>query len=447
MVRRVTHAGRWIGSFIIAGNVALAALTIGCSDTAANPSGETIRLGASLPFSGKESAMGRNLEQALLLAIDDVNDSGGINGVPLELVARDSNSGSARGLNDLLDLLYNENVAFLIGPEESNLANAIVEDVRSLDVLNILPGDAAPSSSRSSTTGAWLRLAPTPFAVACGLGAHAIAEGARTANTLYSLEDYNTSLATDFRFQFRNQGGQMLASVSIQPGQTSYASAIDRVMATHADQTLLIAYPATAASIVTDWVISGRVGSWYLSPLLRTEVFLLNIPYGALDGSFGVSPTLSLTSECDMLEGHVYGSISCGHANADRFVKHFNNRWDGDRPFSAAHYYYDAVVLLAMGMQYAQATRGSIPSSAQMHQLIRKLNRTSNERGYWFDLSSAMRQLAAGQTVRYVGAAAEYEFDDFGVAQHRAFDTWTIRQNSIVAQGVDYASCMDVGDM
>lgn len=453
------RVARWL---VVAASVAAEVLVTGCTDTSTKPKGETIRIGASLPFSGKESAMGRNIEQAMLLAIDDVNKAGGISGVPLELVARDSNSGSERGLNDLLDLLYNEHVSYLIGPEENDLANEIVGDLRELDVLDILPGYAAPSSERSSSQGAWLRLAPTPYAVACGLGAHAVAEGAKVANSLYSLEDYNTSLATDFRFHFRRMGGEMKSSVTIQSDQVSYTSALDRLSADQAAQTLLIAYPAAAASLVTEWMVTGRQGHWYLSPLLRTEAFLLNIPYGALDGSFGLSPTLSLNSECDIPSsgdasngmvgnltelGFVYGPVSCTHANRVRFQNHFSDHWDRTRPFSAAHFYYDAVVLLAMGMQYATAVKGGIPSAKPLQQLILTLNNASNEPGYWYDLPSAMEQLANGKTLRYVGAAAEYGFNQFGVAQHRVFDTWTIEHNEFVTKGAYYAACLELSNI
>jgi ABC-type branched-subunit amino acid transport system substrate-binding protein len=428
----------------VAGVVTCAILAFGCTDSSSKTQETSIRIGSSLPFTGKESAMGRNLEQAMILAVEDVNNAGGIAGTPLELISRDSNSGSERGFTDLLDLLYNEKVAYLIGPEENELASRIVEDIRGLDVLNVLSGYAAPSSNSSSTTGAWLRLAPTPYAIACGLGAHAIAEGAQTANALYSLEDYNTSLATDFRFHFRNMGGKLESFVTVQPDQSSYADAIQGVAASSADQTLLIAYPAAAAELVTEWTVAGRQGSFYLSPLLRTEVFLLNIPYGALDGSFGLSPTLSLVSECETMQGYTSGQIQCTSDNSRRFVSHFSERWDGTSPFDAAHFYYDAVLLLATAMQYAMATQGAIPATKQLHELVRALSQSSNAPGYWYDLASTMANLGAGRVMKYVGAAAEYEFDSFGVAQHRTFDSWIIRQNEFVDQGAYYASCIDI---
>lgn len=437
-IRRAIQPGSRLAAIAIYGS------TIGaCSDSTQNSTGKTIRIGTSLPFSGNETALGQNLEQAITLALEDVNRAGGINGIPLELVSRDSNSGSERGLMDLLDLLYDESVKYLIGPEENKLANEIASDIRNLDILNILPGDAAPSTKRASSTGAWLRLAPTPFDVACGLGTHTIAEGTKLANVVYSLEDYNTSLATDFRFHFRNMGGDIPSSALVRPNEDSYQSALNEVNASNATETLLIAYPVTAAKIITEWALSGRRGRWYLSPLLYSEMLLQNVPYGALEGAFGLSPTLSLNGECKLLDGYDSGPIHCSHENADRFVQHYVNRWDGVHPSSTAHFYYDGIVLLAMALQYAVATQDSIPRSKEVHRLIRFLNQTKNEPAYWDNIESAMINLTAGKAVRYVGAAASYEFDEFGVAKHRTFDSWSVQDNTFKENGVYYANCFD----
>ena len=47
---------------------------------------------------------------------------------------------------------------------------------------------------------------------------------------------------------------------------------------------MLIAYPSTASTIVTEWGFAGRTGAWFLSPMLQADGFLLNVPYGALQG-------------------------------------------------------------------------------------------------------------------------------------------------------------------
>lgn len=414
----------------------------GCEDSNQQATGATIEIGASLPYTGREAALGRNIEQAMLLAIEDVNRFGGINGTRLSLVSKDSNSGSERGLNDLLSLLYERQVSFLIGPEENDLAGQIVADVKSLDVFNILPGYAAPAINRSTRTGAWLKLAPSTFAMGCALAMHALEDDVATANTLASQEDYNANLASAFGSIYRQQG-KLEPSVTLQPNQTSFSNTINRSRAPNPERTLLIAYPAEAASVVTEWSITNGEGDWYLSPLLHAEVFLSNVPYGALDGAFGLSPSVSLTSECE-IPNVDYGNqhVDCKRDNHTAFTRHFEERWEGTKPFPAANLYYDAVVLLALGMQYVYATGESAPTSKSIQRAILKMNVAANDPASWQDLGEALERTAEGNPVRYVGAGAEYEFDEFGTARHSVFDAWGIKGQEFVAEGQYFARCL-----
>src|SRR4029079_16996799 len=109
-----------------------------------------------------------------LLAVEDLNKAGGLAGKSFAIASRDSNSGSERGLNQLLQLLYTDPVAYLVGPEENDLAQKIVPDIKGLDVFNMLPGYAAPSVARSSPSGAWMRLAPSPLVTGCALAKRAL---------------------------------------------------------------------------------------------------------------------------------------------------------------------------------------------------------------------------------------------------------------------------------
>ncbi|HKO50511.1 MAG TPA: ABC transporter substrate-binding protein [Polyangiaceae bacterium] len=412
----------------------------GCSSNSASAPTETIQLGAILPFTGKEAALGRNIEQAMLLAMEDVNRAGGIDGLPLEVVSRDSNSGSERGLNELLNLIYNDKVQYLIGPEETELANSIVSDIKSLNITNVLPGYAAPSVQRASATGAWYRLAPAPFDIGCAFARHAEDDGVISANALSMSDDYNATLASLFNQQY-SESGRVLPSVTIQAGQSSYSGAIKRALDFKPERTLLNANPATGSEVITEWAIGDGRGSWYLSPLLRADAFLINVPYGSLDGFLGISPSLSLQSECETLTGYDHGAIACTRSNATRFSNHFAARWGGTQPFPSARLYYDAVLLLAMGMRYAVATTGVIPRAAELHRLILQLNKADNPPARWYDLETAFSALDNGEKLRFIGSGAEYSFDRYGAAQHVVFDTWTVAAQSFVDTGSYYASC------
>src|SRR6478609_5514489 len=429
------------GSFILTSLLACVS-ALGCSSdpTSSEPS-NAIEVGAILPFTGKEAALGRNIEQAMLLAMEDVNAAGGIDGTPLDVVSRDSNSGSDRGLNELLNLIYNDKVQYLIGPEETDLANAIVPDIKSLNITNILPGYAAPSIQRASATGAWYRLAPAAFDIGCAFARHAEDDGVISANALSMTDDYNSTLASSFNQQY-SESGRVLPSVTVQAGQSSYSGAIKRALDFKPERTVLNANPATGAEVVTEWSIGDGRGAWYLSPLLRADAFLINVPYGALDGFLGISPSLSLKSECDtQAMGFDHAAITCTRSNAKRFNAHFAARWGGTEPFPASRLYYDAVLLLAIGMRYAVATTGTIPSAPELHRLILQLNDSTNPPARWSDLKSAFAELDGGRPLRFIGSGAEYQFDRYGAARHVVFDTWTVAAQSFVDTGSYYASC------
>ncbi len=413
---------------------------LGCGSEP-DSNGPTIRIGASLPFSGTEAALGGNLEQALLLAIEDVNNAGGIDGVSLELVATDSNSGSERGLTTVRALISDGEISALVGPEESELASAIVTDVKEADLLNVLPGFAAPVIQRATTSGGWLHLAPGVTHLGCALAGYASADHAENPTTLSSREDFNMSLASAFASKFRSLADVTVPAVTASEDQSSYSDQLARTASYQPDKTLLIASPRTASHIVTEWAVLGSPWDWYLSPLLRAESFLRNVPPGVLEGQFGMSPSLSLTSECELLEGYDYGPVSCERANAQEFVEHFTDRW-GTSPFPAAHLYYDAVVLLALGMQYAAADGDSpVPTGQRLRDIIADLNSPSNPPAYWNDLPRALSKVKSGTKLRYVGTGAEYDLSEYGTAQHVLFDGWTVRNKGFVVAGTYYARC------
>lgn len=415
-----------------------ALLGTACAADKPDSTDDDIAVGALLPFTGKEAALGHNLEQALLLAVADVNAAGGINGQRLRLITRDSNSGSARGLEQLLELLYNDGVSYLIGPEETELAQEIVPDIKGLNVLELLPGYAAPPIEHPGTRGAWIRLAPSTDAFGCAMGKQAIRQGANSVNALVSADDYSPALASDFTSRFGSLGGKTLPTVSAPVGASSYVKQVNQVIDYGADLTLLMAPPESAATITTEWTIGGRRGAWYLSPLLHADGFLENIPFGTLNGAQGLSPSTSLASECTPTDGD---ALDCTHSNANAFAQHFAAYWQGERPFPAANYYYDAIVLLALGLTKGASEEDALPTIRDLHDDILSLGNVDAQPVRWNDLHTPLTEIRLGSDVRYVGAAAEYVFDTYGAAQHTVFDTWAIGNDSFVDTGTVKAIC------
>lgn len=414
--------------------------TTACGAQSSEGDGDAVVIGAALPFTGEEATIARNLEQAMLLALEDVDKA--VVGAPrLRLEIRDSRSGGSRGLDGLLELLYEEQVKYLIGPEENELADEIVPDLKGLDVFNILPGYASPKIKRISRKGAWLRLSPSHLGWGCGIAELALYEGVGSSNAIIARDDFNQDVASDFITEYNDLGGDVISSVTVSNGADSYAFT-ERALKSGAERTLLFVNPTTASTIVTEWAVGVREGSWLLGPTLHTPGFLQNIPRGSLDGAYAISPSLSLETECQEKHLKYHGPVDCRPSNADAFKQHFAARWDGEVPFPAAYYYYDAVVLLAMGLEYAAAQGKSAPKPTELQSMIVDMSNTASVRGRWNDLGTVFQTLSEGTPVGYVGAAAKYEFDEYGAAVHLLFDTWRVKDVEYVAEETLQVRCL-----
>ena len=77
---------------------ACAVTSAGCEPEDPPEDPNAIEVGALLPFTGELSAYGAAYERALILAVERVNDAGGVSGRRLRLVPKDTHSSVERGL-------------------------------------------------------------------------------------------------------------------------------------------------------------------------------------------------------------------------------------------------------------------------------------------------------------------------------------------------------------
>lgn len=77
----------------------------------------TIRFGAISVLSGEGASWGVNLQRGIILAVDEVNASGGINGKKVDVLFEDSPNGIARNaVTAYSKLVSNNGIKFILGP-------------------------------------------------------------------------------------------------------------------------------------------------------------------------------------------------------------------------------------------------------------------------------------------------------------------------------------------
>ncbi len=132
-----TRSGRALAALALMVSLLVTAAVPGVS---AQDDAEPLRIGTLFPLTGDLSDFGPGFTQAAELAVQHINDGGGVNGQPIELIPGDSGTAPQQAVEEARRLVELENVAAIIGPAGSGEALPVVESVTGPgSIVNISP--------------------------------------------------------------------------------------------------------------------------------------------------------------------------------------------------------------------------------------------------------------------------------------------------------------------
>lgn len=101
---------------------------------------DTIRFGVSAELSGKAALSGANAKRSLDLAVENINEDGGILGKDVEVVYNDNQSTNPGAVNALNKTVTSDNVFAIIGPIRSTQVLAMNETIQSRKIPMVIGG-------------------------------------------------------------------------------------------------------------------------------------------------------------------------------------------------------------------------------------------------------------------------------------------------------------------
>ncbi len=105
---------------------------------------DTIKIGSIYIFSGFAATYGQFAKQGILLAVDEINKSGGILGKKLEVYFEDSHAKPDKALRAIRKLVFEKKVDFLVGFDSSGVAKSVVSYIKELKIPTIITHAATP---------------------------------------------------------------------------------------------------------------------------------------------------------------------------------------------------------------------------------------------------------------------------------------------------------------
>lgn len=110
---------------------------------------EPIRLGGIYILSGSAANYGKFAKQGIELAMDEINDNGGVLGRPLKLVIEDSQGKASTAIQAARKLVYQDEVVALLGLDSSGVAQGLVPIMPELQKPLIITHAATPDATGS----------------------------------------------------------------------------------------------------------------------------------------------------------------------------------------------------------------------------------------------------------------------------------------------------------
>jgi len=303
-----------------------------------------IKIGVLLPLSGDLSVIGREMLKGAQLAIDQINEAGGIAGRKVVLVVGNTKSDREGAVAEAKRLIDAEGVKVIIGPATNPSTLAVASIVNERHVVLISPSSTSPEISKPENDPGNFVFRVIGSDSLQGLAMAAIAEelGFKSAVIVAMDSDYGRGLADVINRTFTVHGGQVLNVIYYNPVAGDYVHEVEQVKALNPDVIFFVGYRESASRLLKDAKTVGITSKWVATEDVCDES-MFNDPEVAeyIVGMYGVKRYLPVESILHK-----------------QFVQAYIEKF-GAGPGKYADYTYDATMLASLAIAYAGDYNGT----------------------------------------------------------------------------------------
>ncbi|MFN2491969.1 MAG: ABC transporter substrate-binding protein [Pyrinomonadaceae bacterium] len=322
--------------------LALLCLTLSCERQNQNAEDHsTIKIGFFGDRSGPTFNYGQSAMNGVLMAADEINQVGGINGRNIDIVLADDHGSPEVSAHVAGRLIENDNVVALIGAGASGNSLAVAPKAQSARVPLISPSSTNPAVTQA---GDYIFRACFIDAFQGEVMAKFAANTLKAKSAAIMLDfnsPYSRGLTEFFEFSFAKLDGHTVVKESYSQGDTDYRGQLSAIKAAGPDVIYIPGYYGDVAPIAKQ---ARQLG--------------LTIPLLGADG--WDAPEL-----WELAGDAVNGSYISNHYSADdpseniqKFVHDYKQRYGNLTPDAHAALAYDALRFLAEAIKKS-GTRGS----------------------------------------------------------------------------------------
>lgn len=226
----------------------LAAFLAACIALAGCMDREPIRIGFIGELSGPSAALGEAGRNGVMLAVDQYNRAGGLNGRQIELLARDAGNTPDSAIKAASEL-RDAKVLAVIGPMTSTTADSLVPFHNAAQLVLLSPTVTASKFAESDDH--FFRLNWTTRDDAQVAATHYLKQGLRRLGAAVNMDNrtFTESWMAEFKRAFESGGGQILAMQHFHSADESLLQIVQKLLAVRPDGLVFVASAGDSARL------------------------------------------------------------------------------------------------------------------------------------------------------------------------------------------------------
>lgn len=201
-----------------------------------------ITIGATLPLSGDAAVWGKNTQDGIELALEQLNAEGGVLGRRMVVVYEDTKALPREGVSAYRKLTSIHEVEAIVDDSVSSVTLAMAPLAQRDRVVLLATGATAPKISEAGEYIFRIWNSDAYEGEVAAQYAHATL-GFQSVAILYINNEYGKGLEQVFKSSFQSLGGRIMASESFEQSSTDMRTQLTKIRAVRPDGLYVVGYP------------------------------------------------------------------------------------------------------------------------------------------------------------------------------------------------------------
>ena len=369
-------------------------------------------IGLLLPASGAGAEIGGSMRNGAELAIDEINQAGGVNRAPVVTVTADEGDTpvtASRSITELLD----RDVDVIIGPASSLIAATTLPLTTSAGVLSCSPSASALSLDTFPDLGLFVRTIPSDSLQAAAMASHMEGTGYREASIVYIGDSYGREFAEAVYQELTDQNITVGEFIAFDPSDDEYSDEADRAVA------------ASAVAVIGD----NEAGTRMVEALFEAGNDQLEV---VVNDAMRVPNSASTYSRLSTVDReHLRGVSPQAHIGDQAFETRYRARYPESRGLFAVNA-YDCVNIIALAANAVPSTEAA--------RIVQQISAVTSDGTQCLNFASCDLLRSNERDINYDGPSGQLDLGADGEPAFSAFDLFGYDDD-----GVDISLGMVIG--